>query len=237
MFRSYYTTVRTWQPHPCFSKTSSSSRSPIFLPRTPSVPSIPHSFPPRRAALCRAPLDERTYHSQPGWTLTPSPWSSPVHLRQDTPSSSASHLEGTGRSLFPKCFPAISSATCTGVFSSSPLALPYVQTSVFVRSSVQPFLNQQIQRDDPCDYPDRLVWNWTVPLITSSNVSTLFSSLQPSSPHLATVQQHWLNSSNAESSKVLATHAVVCLGQSLKNACMCMALSVVCSYCHPNFIP
>lgn len=169
----------------------------------------------------------------------------PSHLRLEvplstyakTPSSSASHLGGTGRSLFPKCFPAISSATCRGVCSSSPLALPYVQSSFFVRSSVQPFLNQQIQRDDPCDYPDRLVWNGTVPLITSSNVSTLLSSLQPSFPHLATIQQNWLQSSNAESSKVFATHAVVCLGQSLKNACMCMALSVVCSYCHPNFIP
>lgn len=76
------------------SKMSSSARSPIFQPRTPLFPSFPHfrthSTPTRRAALCWASLDGRTY--------TAYGQVDPSHLRlevllSNSPSSSASYFE------------------------------------------------------------------------------------------------------------------------------------------------
>lgn len=147
---------------------SSSARSPIFQPRTPLVPSFPHfrthSTPTRRAALCWAPLDGRTYTTYGQVDPSHIRLEVPLSTHANSPSSSASYF---GRYLKVSLRFVLSHhllCTCTRFllfFSScSPSRPNKLLCPLFGPAFSQP--------PDPtyhqCDHPDRLVRNGSVTL-------------------------------------------------------------------------
>lgn len=110
-------------------------------------------------------------------------------------------LRGTGRSLCPSCFPTIFSATRLSYKVPSLLLILLSLTSK--QASLSALRSSLFSTNRSNDHPDRLLRNGAA---TLDNLKQQFlcrlrtppSSHYSSSPELATVQKHWLQSSNVQ---------------------------------------